>query len=217
MLSSIPSSASSPAMIGSRCPAATSRAQASASSARALAARSSSVSGGSASTIASSSSAVPRPCVAEIACVCSQPSSQNSAASSSRLGLSALLTAITTRALAWRRSSAASWSAGVSPAIASATNTMTSASAIASRACSWTAASIESPGAVSRPPVSTMTKRRPFHSASPYRRSRVVRARSSTMALRDPRTRLNRVLLPTFGRPTTATTGSAITGLSGGA
>src|SRR6185295_9591992 len=33
------------------------------------------------------------------------------------------------------------------------------------------------------------------------------RARSSTMAERWPRNRLNRVLLPTFGRPTIATTG----------
>ena len=62
---------------------------------------------------------------------------------------------------------------------------MTSASAIASRACSWTRASIGSSGSTSRPPVSTTTNRRPFHSASPYRRSRVVRARSSTIAVRD--------------------------------
>ena len=61
---------------------------------------------------------------------------------------------------------------------------MTSASAMARRACSWTRASIGSSGSSSRPPVSTTTKRRPFHSASPYSRSRVVRARSSTMAVR---------------------------------
>ena len=60
-----------------------------------------------------------------------------------------------------------------------------------------------SPGAISRPPVSTTTNRRPFHSASPYIRSRVVRARSSTIAARaSPTTRLNRVLLPTLGLPT---------------
>ncbi len=84
---------------------------------------------------------------------------------------------------------------------------MTSASAMARRACSWTRASIGSSGSSSRPPVSTMTNRRPFHSVSPYRRSRVVRARSSTIAERWPRNRLNSVLLPTFGRPTIATTG----------
>src|SRR5215218_9454759 len=50
-------------------------------------------------------------------------------------------------------------------------------------------------------------KRRPFHSASPYIRSRVVRARSSTIACRRPTIRLKSVLLPTFGRPTIATTG----------
>ena len=67
---------------------------------------------------------------------------------------------------------------------ASTTKTITSASAIASRACSWTRASIGSSGSTSSPPVSTTTKRRPFHSASPYSRSRVVRARSSTIAVR---------------------------------
>ena len=86
---------------------------------------------------------------------------------------------------------------------------MTSASAMARRACSWTRASIGSFGSSSRPPVSTSTNRRPFHSVSPYSRSRVVRARSSTIAVREPRTRLKSVLLPTFGRPTMATTGSA--------
>ena len=55
--------------------------------------------------------------------------------------------------------------------------------------------------------MSTMTNRRPFHSVSPYRRSRVVRARSSTIAERWPTNRLKSVLLPTFGRPTMATTG----------
>ena len=88
------------------------------------------------------------------------------------------------------------------PAAASTTKTMTSASAIASRACSWTRLSIASPGSTSSPPVSTTRNRRPFQSASPYSRSRVVRARSSTIAWRVPRIRLNRVLLPTFGRPT---------------
>ena len=98
--------------------------------------------------------------------------------------------------------------AGVGPVAASTMNTITSASLIASLAWSWTWASIGSPGEISSPPVSTTTKRRPFHSASPYRRSRVVRARSSTIAARSsPTTRLNSVLLPTFGRPTRATTG----------
>ena len=113
------------------------------------------------------------------------------------------------RGRARRSSSAASSSAGVMPAAASTTKTMTSASAMARRACSWTRASIGSSGSTSRPPVSTRTNRRPFHSASPYSRSRVVRARSSTIAVRAPTMRLKSVLLPTFGRPTMATTGSA--------
>ena len=129
--------------------------------------------------------------------------------SSSRFSLSALLTATRTGAGARRSSSAASLSAGVRPVTASTTKTMTSASAMARRACSWTRASIGSFGSSSRPPVSTSTNRRPFHSVSPYSRSRVVRARSSTIAVREPRTRLKSVLLPTFGRPTMATTGSA--------
>ena len=136
-------------------------------------------------------------------------------APSSRFSLSALLAATSTRRCRRRRSSAASWSAGVSPAAASTTNTMTSASTIASRACSWTLASIGSSGASSSPPVSTTTNRRPFHSASPYSRSRVVRARSSTIAVRAPTTRLNSVLLPTFGRPTMATTGSPAVAATG--
>ena len=57
--------------------------------------------------------------------------------------------------------------------------------------------------------MSTITNRRPFHSASPYIRSRVVRARSSTIAWRLPTKRLKIVDLPTFGRPTMATTGRA--------
>jgi len=50
---------------------------------------------------------------------------------------------------------------------ASTMNTITSASLIARRAWTWTCSSIASPGAISRPPVSTTTNRRPFHSASP--------------------------------------------------
>ena len=106
-----------------------------------------------------------------------------------------------------RRIAAASWSAGVMPCFASTTKTMTSASSIASRAWSWTRSSMGSPGRCSRPPVSMTMKRRPFHSATSYSRSRVVRARSSTIAMRSPTTRLNSVLLPTLGRPTKATTG----------
>ncbi len=197
----------SPTTNGSRRPAATSSAHASASASRALRASSASLSGGSDQTIASRRSPVPRPWLAEIAYVSSQPSEWNSAPSSSRFSLSALLTATITGAVARRRIVAASRSAGVIPVAASTTNTMTSACEIARRACSWTRISIGSSGSSSRPPVSTTMKRRPFHSASPYRRSRVVRARSSTIAVRPPTIRLKSVLFPTFGRPTIATIG----------
>ena len=48
---------------------------------------------------------------------------------------------------------------------------------------------------------------RPFHSASPKCRSRVVPGRSDTIAWRPPRSRLKSVDLPTLGRPTIATVG----------
>ena len=73
-------------------------------------------SGGSAQTITSSRSATPRPWSALIGCVSGQPRTWNSAASISRRGLSALLAATITGARAVRRTSAASWSAGVRPA-----------------------------------------------------------------------------------------------------
>ena len=62
------------------------------------------------------------------------------------------------------------------------------------------------------PPVSTMRRGRPRHSASPYKRSRVIPGSSPTIALRDPTRRLNSVDLPTLGRPT-----MAIAGVSAGA
>src|SRR5439155_3394038 len=56
---------------------------------------------------------------------------------------------------------------------------------------------------------------RPRQSATPYRRSRVSPGRGSTMALRSPIIRLNRVDFPTFGRPTIATIGLATCQLDG--
>src|SRR6266850_7278463 len=44
-------------------------------------------------------------------------------------------------------------------------------------------------------------------------RSRVVPGRSSTMAMRSPTRRLKRVDLPTFGRPTIATSGRVMPAL----
>src|SRR5208337_715223 len=57
------------------------------------------------------------------------------------------------------------------------------------------------------PPVSTTRNSCPRHSASPYRRSRVMPGSFPTMARREPVSRLNSVDLPTLGRPTMATSG----------
>jgi len=56
-----------------------------------------------------------------------------------------------------------------------------------------------------QPPVSTSQKCRPAQSAAAKFRSRVTPGRSSTMAGRPPTIRLNRVDLPTLGRPTMTT------------
>ena len=61
----------------------------------------------------------------------------------------------------------------------------------------------------SQPPVSTSVKRRSIHSALYVTRSRVTPGVSSTTASRRPRMRFTSADLPTFGRPTIATTGSA--------
>ena len=58
------------------------------------------------------------------------------------------------------------------------------------------------------PPVSTTANERPFHSTGSSMRSRVTPAVSSAMASRRPESRFTRVDFPTFGRPTTATTGN---------
>src|SRR5262249_40130312 len=57
------------------------------------------------------------------------------------------------------------------------------------------------------PPVSTTSTSRPFQRAFPYKRSRVMPGSSPTIDLRLPIKRLKRVLLPTLGRPTIASTG----------
>ena len=61
--------------------------------------------------------------------------------------------------------------------------------------------------ALSMPPVSTISKVRPAHSHSAYRRSRVTPGVSSTMERRFPHRRLKSRDLPTLGRPTIATRG----------
>src|SRR5262245_19135357 len=67
------------------------------------------------------------------------------------------------------------------------------------------------------PPVSTISKDLPFQVALPYMRSRVMPGSSVTMDRRCPMIRLNRVDLPTFGRPTMAISGEGefMTGSNG--
>ena len=59
----------------------------------------------------------------------------------------------------------------------------------------------------SMPPVSTIEKARPRHSASAYSLSRVTPGLSSVIEIFLPATLLKKVLLPTFGLPTMATSG----------
>src|SRR5438445_12488914 len=57
------------------------------------------------------------------------------------------------------------------------------------------------------PPVSTSSKKRPPDSTTVATRSRVTPAVGSTMLIRRPASQLKSDDLPTFGRPTIATSG----------
>ena len=105
---------------------------------------------------------------------------------------------------------ATSWSAAVRPVFTSHRKTITVALAMAISACFRIKdrISVVVPG--SMPPVSTMSKVRPRHSHSAYRRSRVTPGVSSTMERRRPTSLLKSMDLPTLGRPTMATSGFAI-------
>ena len=58
------------------------------------------------------------------------------------------------------------------------------------------------------PPVSISSKATPFHSVARRLRSRVTPGSAAVTASLPPTRRLTRVLLPTLGKPTTATVGS---------
>src|SRR6266851_3648771 len=164
--------------------------------------------GGSASSTLSRKSPTPIPCWAETSEGSAKPSSRISCAKCRSLGESALFAATTTRRRERRRSCAISRSTAVRPCRTSSKSTMTSAWSIATFVCASMAAWDES-FALSRssPAVSTTVNSRPRQSATPYNRSRVRPDCGSTMAFRQPRMRLNRVDLPTLGRPTMATMG----------
>ena len=101
---------------------------------------------------------------------------------------------------------AAASSPAVAPTTASTTRMIASAVRIATDACSATSC-CKPFASGSQPPVSCTRNRRPTQFASYDTRSRVTPGTSCTTASRRPRMRLTNVDLPTFGRPTTATTG----------
>ena len=171
--------------------------------------------GGSRVVMWSSRSPLPRPWMALTDEGSPSPRRANGQMSPSRRSSSTLLTTTTTgtpdRCSTW----ATPASSSVTPTVASPTNSTTSASASATSAwrLTWRARGCApSPDVgASHPPVSTTRKRRPFHSATSSFRSRVTPGSSCTIASRRPTNRLTNVDFPTFGRPTTATTGRRLT------
>ena len=107
--------------------------------------------------------------------------------------------------MARRRISATSSSQSVKPVFTSTRKRTKSASSVATNTCLRIASSKISSDLTTQPPVSTTENSLPFQLHLPYWRSRVVPAVSLTIARRDCVKRLNKVDLPTFGRPTIAT------------
>ena len=124
--------------------------------------------------------------------------------------MSHLLTHSTTGTPLFSRMLATSASVAVTPVRMSVTRMMALAESMAIWACSRIWVKITSLLAGSMPPVSTRENLRPHHSASPKMRSRVTPGVSSTMESRCPTILLNKVDLPTLGRPTMATIGFAM-------
>ena len=127
---------------------------------------------------------------------------------------SALLTASTMGFFERRSMLATSISGAVTPVVISVTRTITSAVSMASFACSRIKRRISLSVFGSIPPVSTISKTLPFQSLSPYILSLVTPGVSSTMDSRRPISLLKSMLFPTFGRPTIAIRGFAITNSS---
>ncbi|MCY1486412.1 hypothetical protein D9M68_200540 [compost metagenome] len=150
---------------------------------------------------------MPRPWAAAIGSASPRPSGLNSARARSGSTVSTLFATRKLRLFRLRRCSAIIWSAAVMPARESTMNSTASASSMACSDCSAIFASMPS-SSPEIPPVSMTMNFLPCHLASPYWRSRVRPAYSATMASRVLVRRLNRVDLPTFGRPTRAITGT---------
>jgi len=103
-----------------------------------------------------------------------------------------------------RATSAKAWSAGIAPERASIMKKMASAWSIAASVCARIRPERLSGADSSNPAVSITVNAMSPSLASPSRRSRVTPGRSSTNATRRPTRRLNKVDLPTLGRPTMA-------------
>ncbi len=155
-------------------------------------------------------SPTPRPWYALTGRGSPSPSFQKRSSSHSDCGLSSLLAATTTGISADRRIEITPASSSVILVVASTTRTTASAPDTAASACSFMDSLIPPPGLISQPPVSTRMNSRPIQSASNSRRSLVTPESSSTTAALFPSIRFTRVDLPTFGRPTTATTGTGL-------
>ena len=120
---------------------------------------------------------------------------------------SVLLATRITGTLCRRSQSAKARSAGVIPPRASTTKSARSARRSASSEEARIRPGSVSGAASSNPAVSTSSTSRPPIRAGASLRSRVTPGVSSTMAMRRPARRLNRVDLPTLGRPRMTTVG----------
>ncbi len=173
-------------------------------SGEAPASASASSSAGRAASSASNRSDIPSPCSAEIATASPKPSLKASSAPTSPALPSALLATSTTGLPRLRSTSPNTSSNGVTPSRASNTNSAMSASSSASSVWRRMRASRLSPSSSSNPAVSISSRSMSPSRPVPKRRSRVTPGRSSTSASLRPASRLNRVDLPTLGRPTMA-------------
>ncbi len=144
---------------------------------------------------------MPSPCSAERGVGSPSPSENPSSAPASPILPSALLAMRITGLPARRTRSAKYLSSGVTPTLASKTNSTASAERIAFSVWARIRPSSVAVSPASRPAVSMMVNRKSASRAEPSRRSRVTPGRSSTSASFLPVRRLNSVDLPTFGRP----------------
>ena len=147
---------------------------------------------------------MPSPCSAEMRSGSPRPNAYASRTPASAALPSALLAPRITWAARLRSISARTSSAGVTPTRASIRNRQMSAMSTARSVSLRIRPGRLSSVASSRPAVSMTVKRRSPKRAAPSRRSRVTPGWSSTSASRLPTNRLNRVDLPTLGRPTMA-------------